>query len=908
MELWITYKRNKAILKYTINRAKKDAWKTFVDSLTHKTPSQEVWNKVKLIRNKKSSKYIILKVNNAHIHCPTQVAEELGREFSSRGNNSIQDHIQINQNHFTYNNESEFNCNFSLPELERALKMGTTNTPGPDKLPPDLLRNLNKKQKLDLLNIFNYFWNNGLPSNWKKSIIIPIHKSNKPPHFTSSYRPISLTNALCKSMERLVNLRLKLFLDKNKVMDPKQSGFRSGFTSIDGIARLEDSIREGQFYSRCTIIIFLDISQAFDSIRHDALLYKIERSNIDGNLACFIKNFISDRSIKVRNLNTLSSEYDTPIGLPQGSVLSPTLFNIFINDLLMNDNIPTLDYSKFADDLAVWVTDYHPEQCLHKAQKTLEAIENWAKKWSIAFSTTKSKAMFISRKKLLNSDLKLNNENIEFVKTHKFLGLTFDRSLTWKAHINQIKLHCEPDLRLLRIISGQKWGADFLTLRKLYLTLIQSKISYGLFIYSSACKTNMKIINTIQSKASRTILGAFRTTRTEHTLIIANIMPINLLSKLELSKYALRILTNIDNPLRKLILENKRPLNPRGLQYPQPICTRIETELNTLPFNYKNLSAFPIYLRHKTFENDIYATIHDSNKDQLSNDSWQQLHGSLLSIYHQHDPIYCDGSVKDERSACGVWNSKFSFKARLPNNSSIFTCELYAILIIVKYITANPGKYIILSDSLSSINALQNPHKSKHNLVYQISNIISKLETTSVVIEWVPSHMGIPGNEKADKIAKEALELPEITINDLYLPDILNITKAHYKKKRNKICNPCHHSNNISYTIQKTFPQFLQEPRHIQVPLTRIHLRVTNATHIHIITKELPKTCPNCNLELSLEHIFIYCPSYNSARLSLQAYCSSKQIPFNLDDLLNGKIPHHLILNIIKENDLIKEI
>ena len=908
IDLWIIYKRNKAILRYTINLAKKEAWKSFVNSLTQNTPSQKVWNKVRLLRNRKSNKYTILKVNNTHIHCPTQVAEELAREFCSRGVYSSHFTYPINDDNFSHSNISEYNQNFSYKEINRALKMGTTSTPGPDNLPPDLLRNLNKDQTINLLNIYNYLWNNGLPDNWKESIIIPIHKSNKCPYLSTSYRPISLTNALCKTMERLVNLRLKLYLDKNQLMDPKQSGFRSGFTSLDGIARLENSIRENQFYSRCTIIIFLDISQAFDSIRHDALLYKIQNLEINGNLACFIKKLISNRHIRVRNQNINSSRYNTSIGVPQGSVISPTLFNIYINDLLLNENIPTLDYSKFADDLAIWVSDFDPIQCLQKAQKALMAIENWSKKWNLAFSPNKSKAMYISRKKLPNNDLKLNNVNIEFVNTHKFLGLIIDRSLTWKAHIKHIKQRCESDLRLLTILSAQKWGADFVTLRKLYISLIQSKISYGLFIYNTACKTNFKMLNTIQTTACRIILGSFRTTRREHMLITANIMPLNLLSKMLLCQYTSRIMVNNENPFRKLLLDHKRPLNPRGLQYPQPICTRIETEFNSLPFNYKNLFCYPIYLRHKSFDNEIYSTMHISNKDQLSNISWQQLHQSLLSTYPHHDPIYCDGSVKEERSAYGVWCSKFSFKARLPNNSSIFTCELYAIYTIIKFITTNPGKYLILSDSLSSIIALLSPYNSKHGLVHEIAYLMSNLDPFSVVLEWVPSHMGIPGNEKADKIANEALQLSEITISNLFLPDILKIIKCHYVKTFNKLCNPCHHSTNISIENQNIIPLFLKEPRHLQVPLTRVHLRVTKATHLHIITKSEPNACPDCDEELTLEHVFIYCPSYEPARLALQSYCTNHQIHFTLDDLLNGKFPQELLLNFIKQNNFIKQI
>lgn len=908
IELWIEYKRRKAIFRYYMKLAKKEAWLSFVNSLSNETPSQEVWNKIKLLRNKKSNKYIVLKVNNSHIHCPSQVAEELAKDFSSRGINSPLDDIPINDNNFLHNNHSEYNRNFIYEEIDRAIKMGTTSTPGPDNLPPDLLRNLNKKQKLNLLHIFNYFWNNGIPDNWKKSNIIPIHKSNKSPFLTTSYRPISLTNALCKTMERLVNLRLKLFLDKNHIIDPKQSGFRSGFTSLDGLSRLENTIRENQFESKCTIAIFLDISQAFDSLNHDALLFKIQNINIDGNLACFIKDFISDRYLRVKNQNLFSSYFHTPVGIPQGSVLSPTLFNIFINDLLINENIPSLDYSKFADDVAIWVSDYDPIRCFQKAQNTLVAIEKWSKKWNLNFSPNKSKAMFFSRKKLPNINLTLNHVIIEFVKTYKFLGLVLDRSLTWKPHISHIKQRCESDLRLMRIISYQSWGADFSTLRKLYISLIQSKISYGLFIYNTACKTNFKILKTIQTSACRTILGAFRTTRSEHLLVAANIMPVNILSKSLLCKYTVRMVSNKENPIREMLIEYKRPLNPRGLQYPPPLCGRIEDEFRSLSINYKNLANLPLTLRNITFTLEIFDTLHDKRKEDLSCGSWQQLHDHLLSQYPQHVPIYCDGSVKEEKCGLGVWSQGFSFKARLPNLSTIFTCELYAIFTIINFIKNKPGKYLILSDSLSSIFALKNPHKSKHSLVLQIANQISTLEKHSIIIQWIPSHMGIHGNDKADNLAKEALNLPEITITNYYLPDVLKIIDSHYIKNFLKMCNPCYHTNNISFVNHNKSPPYLQAPRHHQVPLSRLYLRVTNATHLHIITKSEPNSCSDCNQELTLEHLFIYCPTHNNARRPLQSYCTSHKIHFTLDDLLSGSIPYQIILNFIKETNFIKQI
>ena len=167
----------------------------------------------------------------------------------------------------------------------------------------------------------------------------------------------------------------------------------------------------------------------------------------------------------------------------------------------------------------------------------MQLIQNWSQTWGLMFGPIKTKAIIFTRRKLPNINLTINGSNIETVKSHRFLGVILDRTLTWKPHITYLKKRCEKDLNMLKIIGSHKWGADLRTLRKVYISIILSKINYGLFLYSVSCKYNLKMVETIQSTAQRIILKALRCSKTEHLNILSNILPIRLQADKQLAKY-----------------------------------------------------------------------------------------------------------------------------------------------------------------------------------------------------------------------------------------------------------------------------------------------------------------------------------------------------------------------------------
>ena len=578
-----------------------------------------------------------------------------------------------------------------------------------------------------------------------------------------------------------------------------------------------------------------------------------------------------------------------------------------INDILKDSTTP---YSLYADDVAIWYSDSDLQICCEHIQLTLNNLQKWANDWGFTFSAAKSKAIFFTKKRLPDYPLTLNSETIHIVPSFKFLGLHFDKNLIWKNHITETKTKCTSDLNLLKIVAAQKWGADFTTLRQLYISLTLSKITYASFLYDTASPTNLKILDRLQYSAARIILGSLRCTKVQNLEYVSNLLPLSQFRKLQLSKYTCSILSVQGNPLRRLILDYYPFPHYSFFKYPLPICGRILEEFKKSNIMLKNIGSSPISSKYLTHSNLALSTLHTCPKDDLTPAQWRCQFNNLIQEYRGHYTIYTDGSVCGTKSGCGAWASDFSLKARLPDNFSIFSCELYAIYVSIMYSLKSPLPILILTDSLSAVFALKNPHNSKHHLIEKITSQILKLPPNKITIQWIPSHTDIPGNDKADTLAKESLNLSYITQAQYSTRDAHKILNKIYSDKHYDLWYHLNESSPSFIHLKRSnapYP-FLLLPRPTQVALTRLHLLVCRLTHQHYFTKEAPYTCPHCTNQISLEHVFIICPYLNNARQTLIRECSKQKISLQLPNILDGKFPLQPLLKFLHDTNTLEKL
>ena len=202
-----------------------------------------------------------------------------------------------------------------------------------------MLKHLPDTSLEPLLNIFNYIWTTGkFPDDWQYATIIPIPKPGKDPAKPNNYRPFALKSCPCKTLERMINKRHTWFLESNTHISRFQSGFRSDRSTTDNLVRLETFIRDAFIKKEHVVVclfVFFDLEKAYDTTWRYGILKDIHKLGLRGRRPTFIENFLADRAMQVRVGSSLSDYYDQEQGVPQGGVLSTTLFSIKINDIVI---------------------------------------------------------------------------------------------------------------------------------------------------------------------------------------------------------------------------------------------------------------------------------------------------------------------------------------------------------------------------------------------------------------------------------------------------------------------------------------------------------------------------------------------------------------------------------------------
>lgn len=270
-----------------------------------------------------------------------------------------------------------------------------------------------------ILHLFNRSWETGfIPSAWRKAHIIPLLKPGKDPNFASSYRPISLTSHLCKIMEHLIKRRMEYMLGTStsgvEPIHDSQAGFRKGRTTTEQIAYISGVLNENYATQKYSNLMLFDFKNAFDTVWHEGLIFKLRQKGFPEQYIRWIRNFLLDRRASVA-VNGLSSQ-SLPMraGVPQGSVLAPLLFSIYIDDLARG--LVSLGFtSLYADDVAVVVSGHRSGVVNVKAQKVVTYVEDWCSKWGMTLSREKTIIMRVSPS--LYEDLE--NVNVHYTSSRR---------------------------------------------------------------------------------------------------------------------------------------------------------------------------------------------------------------------------------------------------------------------------------------------------------------------------------------------------------------------------------------------------------------------------------------------------------------------------------------------------------
>ncbi|XP_076038101.1 uncharacterized protein LOC143023464 [Oratosquilla oratoria] len=462
---------------------------------------------------------------------------------------------------------------------------------------------------------------------------------------------------------------------------------------------------------------------------------------------------------------------------------------------------------------------------------------------------------------------------IPYEQSTKFLGVIFDQNLTWNNHILNLRQSSLSALNILKTVSGRDWGADQPSLLRLYHALIRSRLDYACQIYSSASATSLRSLDTVHHQALRLCTGAYRTSPVESLYVLSGDLPLsNRREQLLLSFYfkckSFRKIPSFDvvNNVRLRDTYNTK----RSASVPAHIrALRLLEEGSDCPLKVSESRNFDTPPWCKPIPE--FCPMEQSKSGHLpyivaaSFEEHKESHADSIAVY-------TDGSKSPAGVGCAAVTSSQTFTAKLPFTSSVFTAELYAILLALKHFILNSdfNDFTIYSDSQSSILALTNFIPS-HPVISEIQEWLTRTAAREKTVRfcWSPGHVGIIGNEKADRAAKSAVARPLPSRGDSPFSDIRTTISSRVRRKFNTTWDNIR-TNQKLRSIKCSadrWPLLSHHNRFYPKLLNRLRIGHTKITHEFLFSlPRIPPSCERCGSPFSVRHFLLECRYYEPWR------------------------------------------
>jgi hypothetical protein len=472
-----------------------------------KNNTRNTWKVINsVLKNNTSIRISSINVNDQSINNPLLIAEHYNDFFVNIGptladkipncNSTFHDFFDNPNPHSVFFNPITENELLSI-----VLTLPNKKSSGHDSINCPLIKEVIQVISKPLVYIMNLSLSSGIvPDSMKIARVTPIHK-NGDRHMVNNYRPISILTSFSKILERTVYIRTSLFLQKHNILSNSQFGFREKHSTTHAILKLIDRIRADRDQSLHTMGIFLDLSKAFDTIDHSILLSKLSFYGIRGIALEWFRNYLSNRKQFVCIDGKESSLKSLICGIPQGSLLAPLLFSLYINDFPKSSD--KFSFILFADDSNLFCSHRSLDTLFDIVNRELVHISNWIKANKLSINIKKTNFMlfgpFVNN---LPCDIFFDNVPILRTNCIKFLGLYIDDKLSWNFHINYI---CKLISRNIGMISKLSYFFPSEILYNIYSALILPYISYGVLAWGKSSAYLLNRITILQNRALRII-------------------------------------------------------------------------------------------------------------------------------------------------------------------------------------------------------------------------------------------------------------------------------------------------------------------------------------------------------------------------------------------------------------------